>query len=121
VPLGGKVRRLPPGLHPDAMRRARILCTMEKKAAASVDLNQFRQYVEHCDLSDEQKMALLEDLWSIVQSFVDEAWGLCPTQFAANENQQNTTVKALEMLDYPHADNASDKASPQEKTGEKGP
>lgn len=89
---------------------------MEKNTAGIVDLNQFRQYVDHCDLSEEEKTALLEDLWSIVQSFVDEAWGLCPTQHFANDNQQNTTGKPLEMLDYPHADNSTEPTASQAET-----
>jgi hypothetical protein len=94
---------------------------MEKKDSATVDLTQFRQYVDHCDLSEEQKTALLEDLWSIVQSFVDEAWGLCPVQYLANDNQQKSGLKTLEMLDYSHADNSSEPAASQAKTGQKGP
>ncbi len=46
----------------------------------AVDLKQFLSYVEHCDLSEAEKLALLEDLQSIMSSFADDAWGLCPTQ-----------------------------------------
>ena len=73
-----------------------------------IDLKQFLPYVEHCDLSEEQKLALLEDLRSILSSFVDEAWGLCPTQNFANDNERISGIKPLIPIEYPHADNASE-------------
>jgi len=73
-----------------------------------VDLNQFLPYVEHCDLSEEQKLALLEDLWSIMSSFADEAWGLCPTQHFANDNEAFSGIKPLNTVEYLHADNANE-------------
>lgn len=33
-----------------------------------VDLKQFLPFVEHCDLSEEQKLAVLADLWSIMET-----------------------------------------------------
>lgn len=74
----------------------------------SVDLKQFLPYVEHCDLTEEQKLALLEDLWSILSSFVDEAWGLCPTQHFANDNEQFSRIKSLNIIEFLHADNANE-------------
>jgi hypothetical protein len=74
----------------------------------AIDLKQFLPYVEHCDLSEEQKLALLEDLRSILSSFVDEAWGLCPTQNFANDNERISGIKPLIPIKYPHADNASE-------------
>lgn len=74
----------------------------------AIDLKQFLPYVEHCDLSEEQKLALLEDLCVILASFVDEAWGLCPTQIYANDNARFSGVKPLKNIEYLHADNAND-------------
>lgn len=74
----------------------------------TVDLKQFLPYVEHCDLTEEQKLALLADLWSILSSFVDEAWGLCPTQHFANDNERFSRIKTLNTIEYPHADNANE-------------
>ncbi len=82
---------------------------MQRKSAATVDLDPFRQYVAHCDLSEAEKTELLEDLWSIIQSFVDEAWGTCPTQHIANDNQQQkATDKELKLLDYLDANNSQE-------------
>lgn len=81
-----------------------------------VDLKQFLPFVEHCDLSEEQKLALLADLWLIMESFADEAWGLSPTQNFANDNERLSGIKPLNPIDYPHADNANEPLS-QEPSG----
>lgn len=74
----------------------------------SVDLKQFLPFVEHCDLTEAQKLELLADLWSIIESFADEAWGLCPTQNFANDNARFSGIKSLNHIKYPHADNANE-------------
>jgi hypothetical protein len=82
----------------------------------SAEIEPYLQYLEHCDLSREEKLALLEDLWSIMQSFVDEAWGLCPTQHIANDNHAAAahlnSINELKMLDYMHAANTNSPPSP---------
>lgn len=72
------------------------------------DFEKFRQYVDHCDLTEEQKRAVLQDLWSILESFVDEAWGLCPTQQFANDNEQKSSINPLKMIDYFNANSLND-------------
>lgn len=71
-------------------------------------LKQFLPYVEHCDLSEAQKLELLADLWSIMESFADEAWGLCPTHNFANDNERISGVKPLNPIHYPNADNSNE-------------
>lgn len=39
-------------------------------------LEQFLPYVAHCEVSHEMKMQILRDLWSVMESFADEAWGI---------------------------------------------
>lgn len=71
-------------------------------------LKQFLPYVEHCDLSEDQKLELLADLWSIMESFADEAWGLCPTQHFANDNEGLSGIKPLNSIESLHADNSNE-------------
>jgi len=59
-----------------------------------VDIEKYREHVDHFDMTEEEKIAFLNDLWSIVESFVDEAWGLSPHQTAANDNEETSTRKA---------------------------
>lgn len=84
-----------------------------------VDLKQFLPFVEHCDLSEAQKLELLADLWSIMESFADEAWGLCPTQHFANDNERFSGIKPLKPIDYTYADNANEPLSGEESGPQK--
>lgn len=79
-------------------------------------LKQFLPYVEHCDLTEAQKLELLADLWSIMESFADEAWGIVANYDLANDNEQFSRIKPLNTIDYKHADNANE---PLPKTGQR--
>lgn len=70
-------------------------------------LKQFLPYVEHCDLTEAQKLELLADLWSIMESFADEAWGIVAKNDFANDNEQFARIKPLNTIDYTHAENAN--------------
>ena len=83
-----------------------------------VDLKQFLPFVEHCDLTEEQKLAVLADLWSIMESFADVAWGLCPTQHFANDNARFSGVKPLITLESFQAANANEPL-PADESGAK--
>jgi len=51
-------------------------------------LEQFLPHVEHCDVSQEMKMQILRDLWSVMESFAYDAWELRPPQRSAKQNTQ---------------------------------
>lgn len=74
----------------------------------TTDLRQFLPHLAHCDLSEEQKLEILADLWSIMGSFADEAWGLCPTESSANDNAQFSRIKSLNTIKSKPADNANE-------------
>jgi hypothetical protein len=46
----------------------------------AIDWDLYGQYLDASDLSDADKRAFIETLWSIVVSFVDLGFGLHPTQ-----------------------------------------
>lgn len=73
-----------------------------------VDLKQFLPFVEHCDLTEEQKLELLADLWSIMESFADDAWGLSPTHTFANDNERFSRIKPLNTLESFQAANENE-------------
>lgn len=78
-------------------------------------LKQFLPYVEHCDLTEAQKLELLADLWSIMESFADDAWGIVEKNYFANDNEQFSRIKPLKTIDYAHADNVN---APLPETGQ---
>lgn len=73
----------------------------------TTDLRQFLPYVEHCNLTEAQKLELLADLWSIMESFADDAWGVVAKHDFANDNEQFARIKPFIIIDYMHADNAN--------------
>lgn len=44
------------------------------------DINKYLPMLDGMDLSREQKIKLIHDLWHIMQSFVDRAFGVHPLQ-----------------------------------------
>ena len=81
-------------------------------------LKQFLPYVEHCDLTEAQKLELLADLWSIMESFADDAWGVVPKHSFANDNEQFSRTKPLNTIQCTHADNVD---KPPHLAGQKAP
>ena len=51
------------------------------------------------DLSKEQKIELIHDLWNIMQSFVDRAFGVHPLQQLRNKNLNSDLQESILRLD----------------------
>lgn len=66
-----------------------------------MNFEKYRQYVDHCDMTEAQKIAFLETLWSIMEAFVDDAW---PIAAAANDNSvaanEKTPNNLLNLIEY---------------------
>ena len=45
-----------------------------------LDINKYRKYVNDFDLEEDKKVELLQTVWSIMESFVDKAFGQHPVQ-----------------------------------------
>ncbi|WP_324353034.1 hypothetical protein [Methyloceanibacter sp.] len=63
-------------------------------------------------MTEEEKTAFLEALWSIMEAFVDDAWGRSPTQLCEAEIEQKSRNNPLKMIQYLHADNDDKPAIP---------
>ena len=55
----------------------------------SIDYTLYQTYLEQSDLTDEQKRAFLDSLWSIIVSFVDLGFGIHPLQQVDETCEQN--------------------------------
>lgn len=53
--------------------------------ALRFDWEDWREYLDDCDIPDDQKRELIETLWAIVTGFVDLGFGLNPTQQICGE------------------------------------
>ncbi|MBI1274434.1 hypothetical protein GC177_00490 [bacterium] len=52
------------------------------------DIEEYRQYVDRFDLSEEQKIELIRTIWLMMQSFVDTAFGYHPVQLCLKQDLQ---------------------------------
>ncbi len=52
------------------------------RPALTLNVDDYRQYVEALNLSEEQEQELLQTLWTIIVSFVDLGFGIEPVQQA---------------------------------------
>jgi hypothetical protein len=51
-----------------------------KPRAMQMDIERYRSYVDRFDMPEDQKIAVLTHVWSIMESFVDRAFGHAPEQ-----------------------------------------
>ena len=49
------------------------------------DIEKYRKYVDRFDITEAQKVELIHTLWSIMESFVDRAFGVHPAQLCRKE------------------------------------
>ncbi|MFQ5444863.1 MAG: hypothetical protein ACE5EK_09630 [Nitrospinales bacterium] len=61
----------------------------------SLDLNNYRKYVDDFDLTEEEKTELIQTVFSIMESFVDQAFGVHPVQLCQKDSKQ----RDLQSLD----------------------
>jgi len=58
------------------------------------DITPYRKYVDHFDLTEEQKVELIHNVWNIMESFADMAFGLHPVQLCET-NQPDSGSHSL--------------------------
>lgn len=61
------------------------------RPALTLNVDDYRQYVEALKLSEEQEQELLQTLWTIIVSFVDLGFGIESVQQAINEPSNSET------------------------------
>lgn len=64
-----------------------------------LDVDKYRPYVDHFDLSEEQKDELLEAIWSLMESFVDRSFGEDPVQQVLGETPDSTGLPRDDEVD----------------------
>ena len=66
------------------------------------DIEKYRRYVDHFDISEEKKIDLIHTVWRMMQSFVDRAFGIDSTQYATQEKALENRNKAKKLIQYSH-------------------
>lgn len=62
------------------------------------DINKYLPMLENMDLSREQKIELIHDLWNIMESFVDRAYGIHPDQQATKKNSVSDLQDSVKSI-----------------------
>ncbi len=63
------------------------------------DVNKYLPMLDGMDLTREQKTELIHDLWHIMQSFVDRAFGSHPLQQCRNNNKNSDLHDSNKCID----------------------
>lgn len=70
------------------------------------DINKYLPMLDGMDLSREQKIELIHDLWHIMESFVDRAFGIHPEQFITKKNHVSDLQDSTKRLESKNQQNA---------------
>jgi hypothetical protein len=65
----------------------------------SLDIEKYRQYVAGYDLSEQEQTELIQTVWTILESFVDQAFGRHPHQQCGTRLEFNDLHAPLESLE----------------------
>lgn len=65
----------------------------------ALDINKYRPFFDEFDLTDDQKIAMIEALWSIADTVADLAYGVHPTQLVGNAND-NDSLSESNMIEF---------------------
>ena len=66
-----------------------------------LDINKYRPLLDEFDLTDEQKIAMIEALWSVAEAVADLAYGVHSTQLIkiANDNDSTSKFNVIEFFE----------------------
>lgn len=53
------------------------------------DIQKYLKLVEDLDLTEAQKVDLIKTVWAVVESFVDQAFGVHPVQHCHRKTKKN--------------------------------
>ncbi len=74
-----------------------------------LDIEKYRHFASQYDLSEEEQTELIQNVWAILESFVDQSFGRHPHQQCGTRLEFNDLHASLESLE-------SKESQPVEKT-----
>jgi hypothetical protein len=63
------------------------------------DIEKYLSYVDHLDLSREEKIELINTVWHIMEAFVDHAFGMHPAQQIPGGETRNIVLRRAGLID----------------------
>ena len=63
------------------------------------DIQKYRKYVDHLDLTEAQKVEFIHIVWATMESFADRAFGLHPVQLCGDAGRLEDTKRSEDGVD----------------------
>lgn len=64
-----------------------------------VDIEKYQSYLDNSDMTDAEKQAFLESLWTIIVNFVELGFGVHPVQEVRGQNDDNGRLSSKPAFD----------------------
>ena len=65
----------------------------------SLDVEKYRHYLAGYSLSEEEKTALIKSLWTLLEGFVDQAFGRHPVQHCGRALEHSDLHRPIDSLE----------------------
>ncbi|MFP7673501.1 hypothetical protein ACG74X_09100 [Marivita sp. S0852] len=95
-------------IHDDKKGELSFAFSEHARPILTVDVERYQSYLDDTDMTDEQKQAFIEALWSIVVCFVDLGFGVHPLQEVCGQNDEKAISDAPSIVSdvyLEHSDN----------------
>lgn len=69
----------------------------------SLDVEKYRPFLAEYNLSRQEETKLIQTLWTILESFVDHAYGINPVQQCGKALEHNDLQSPIESLESPES------------------
>lgn len=62
---------------------------------AMPDIDKYRRHVDHFDLTEDQKVDLIQSVWRVVEGFADQAFGIDPVQLVGRASDKDAGARSV--------------------------
>lgn len=59
----------------------------------AIDYEKYLPYLDSCDMTDERKREFIDEMYRMMQHFVDRAWGIDTVQLVMKERERKQRGK----------------------------
>ena len=74
----------------------------ERNVKMRPDINKYLPMLDGYDMNHEQKVQFIHDLWHVMESFVDQAFGVHPVQQVGNKKSKRDLQDTMQTIESPH-------------------
>jgi len=90
------------GTEPEAKALSSVERATSDSSSTAPDLQKYMHHVDQFDLSPEKKADLIRTVWTILESFVDRAFGVHPVQQSCGKQEGDSIPGSTDVSDSSH-------------------